>query len=1385
MFCVLNVMDPPSWNQQQHGGGGGGGGDLYEAMEDFPPQQDGDLGLRQGDIVLVSDKSSNWWTGRLRDGDGRSGTFPSQIVRELPSPPQDNRGPPPQGDSYRDDPYQKGPPPHGDSYRSGGPPQGDSYRDDPYQKGPPSHGDSYRSDRPPQGDSYRDDPYQKGPPPHGDSYRSGGGPPQDDRGGSWDGRGPQQGGRDFRGHPDGDLANQMDSMHLNQQQSPSAPPFDPNAPYAQPRGPSNEPPPPFSPEHDPSRPVGFDDRDRGRPQQGYPPSNDRYSDDRGRPQQGYPPNDRYSDERGRPQQGYPPNDRYSDDRGRPQQGYPPNDRYSDDRGRPQQGYPPNDRYSDDRGRPQQGYPPNDRYDDRGRPQQGYPPNDRYSDDRGRPQQGYPPNDRYSDDRGRPQQGYPPNDRYDDRGRPQQGYPPNDRYSDDRGRPQQGYPPNDRYSDDRGRPQQGYPPNDRYSDDRGRPQQGYPPNDRYSDDRGRPQQGYPPNDRYSDDRGRSQQGYPPNDRYSNDRGRPQQGYPPNDPRDSYERPQPPPPSYNNRGAPPPRGPTEGLQPTYPSAPLGSVLEETIRDNQDAMRGWDKNILAFSKLLNSLPEDRVSTKGVIKLRDFENSVVDDLIMNGGTLSYRNLENIKKADSFMRSRNERVLFEEGSQNLRSIPNDRLYHPSFNGLTFDFLKFDECATDQRKNVFRLTDEARNFLRSVKMPVAAITVVGRYRSGKSYLLNNLAGLECRAKHLLPRDLHPCHNFSVSQVDAGETTGMRAYPLFLPPGTKLPDQWPARLSRHGACLLLVDSQGFEDVQVPGGANRDAKILSVALLISSLLIVNVMTSGGAIMRDDLENLGMVTQVTNEMAVGDIPKGSDLSSKELLHNVFPDLLWLARNVNIHFEEEPTTYFRNILNQTDGGLKLNTQRRAIQESFNNIQMFPLSDPAINSLPGDPLAPETWGDQFQGEFHSLITRILSMVKLKRHYSPQEGLGEEICSGEDFLDLVEGVIETSNASEMPDFTRSLEKLQDHHRAKLATESERIFNGEMDKIEKALDEGEFQEEINKALSKALTIYDGKFKDKYRGAAEERLGVTEGDGPAPNDSRIGHYTELNNKRARIHNQHLLRDLFSPMEDKILAGNYTPEQFTREAGTAAQRFHMQAKGNSDVIDEMLESFQRDTVAKNQKILELMSGSGGKLVRQDMSGMARMYRRDREMKKRVKVERLRYHQAQKRNIKLQISSQQSAFEKRSAKRSEFTGLSSRDIESEERAQRARKEQQIAHQMAEDSKRRAAELEAQNRELQANLIRMQNAEAAQRQAYMRQYEMECERKGRAPERMPPRGDPRYPPRGGGSRDPYGYGAPPPSKSKSKSKVKSSSSKSDFLDAAPEMVDEDACSIM
>ena len=59
-----------------------GGGEYYLSIYAYSSSEPGDLTFNQGDMIMVSKKDGDWWTGTIN---GQTGVFPANYVKEMES----------------------------------------------------------------------------------------------------------------------------------------------------------------------------------------------------------------------------------------------------------------------------------------------------------------------------------------------------------------------------------------------------------------------------------------------------------------------------------------------------------------------------------------------------------------------------------------------------------------------------------------------------------------------------------------------------------------------------------------------------------------------------------------------------------------------------------------------------------------------------------------------------------------------------------------------------------------------------------------------------------------------------------------------------------------------------------------------------------------------------------------------------------------------------------------------------------------------------------------------------------------------------------------------------------------------------------------------------
>ncbi|XP_044847492.1 guanylate-binding protein 1-like [Mauremys mutica] len=142
-----------------------------------------------------------------------------------------------------------------------------------------------------------------------------------------------------------------------------------------------------------------------------------------------------------------------------------------------------------------------------------------------------------------------------------------------------------------------------------------------------------------------------------------------------------------------------------------------------------------------------------------------------------------------------------------------------------------------RVQQEALRVLAEISQPVVVVAIAGLYRTGKSYLMNRLAGKRT--------------GFSLGSTIQSHTKGIWMWCL--------PHPHPRQA---GHTLVLLDTEGLGDVEKGDGKN-DTWIFVLAVLLSSTLVYN---SLGTINQQAMDQLHYVTELTERIKVKPAGGGS---------------------------------------------------------------------------------------------------------------------------------------------------------------------------------------------------------------------------------------------------------------------------------------------------------------------------------------------------------------------------------------------------------------------------------------------------------------------------------------------------------------------------------------
>ena len=240
---------------------------------------------------------------------------------------------------------------------------------------------------------------------------------------------------------------------------------------------------------------------------------------------------------------------------------------------------------------------------------------------------------------------------------------------------------------------------------------------------------------------------------------------------------------------------------------------------------------------------------------------------------------------------------------------------------------------LFRVDAAAATFLRAIPAPCTVVSVVGRYRTGKSSLLNGLAQASV---------------FSTSPTVQAHTKGLSLYSP--EPG-----------------LVLVDSEGLGSTQV--SKQHDAAIFALTMVISSGCFFNNL---GGITSQDLEDLRLAAKVAGML----VTHGK-------LGITMPPLVWVMRDFSLELKDaqgldmDATSYLEECLSQFDTSSDLRA-------------LFPGREAMTLCRPSDrEIDIQTWSN-LRPEFRAG----LEQVRRRMRYFPAKSRAGQQMSGMQVCDL-------------------------------------------------------------------------------------------------------------------------------------------------------------------------------------------------------------------------------------------------------------------------------------------------------------------------------------------------------------------------------------------------------
>ena len=241
-----------------------------------------------------------------------------------------------------------------------------------------------------------------------------------------------------------------------------------------------------------------------------------------------------------------------------------------------------------------------------------------------------------------------------------------------------------------------------------------------------------------------------------------------------------------------------------------------------------------------------------------------------------NIDEIEENHYSKRSLSLLEQNNQN---IPNIRHIFNKYNNNNIkeegpiNLIKFN-------KNNFELNKAALDVLRSIKDQIIVVSIVGKARTGKSYLMNLLLNTNNNNKN---------KGFKVASSINSCTRGIWLWST------------PRQKPNSSAKIVFIDSEGTNSVDI-STKTYDTKIFALIILLSSLFIYN---TNGNIDETSISELALSTYLSNSIAINtnkytnlDIKnKITNIDKDKIISDLAPKFIWTLRDFTLD-KNDPDT-------------------------------------------------------------------------------------------------------------------------------------------------------------------------------------------------------------------------------------------------------------------------------------------------------------------------------------------------------------------------------------------------------------------------------------------------------------------------------------------------------
>ena len=445
----------------------------------------------------------------------------------------------------------------------------------------------------------------------------------------------------------------------------------------------------------------------------------------------------------------------------------------------------------------------------------------------------------------------------------------------------------------------------------------------------------------------------------------------------------------------------------------------------------------------------------------------------------------------------------------------------------------------FQINQEALEFLRSIKEEIIIVSVIGKARTGKSYLMNLLLDLVGKGE-----------GFQVASTLQSCTKGIWLW------GT------PKNSLNGKAKIIFLDSEGTSSID-KSTKTYDSRIFALVVLISSLFLYNTYSN---IDEHGINELSLAAHLSNA-----ITTNSNIDKDELLTELSPKFIWIIRDFTLE-KIHPETG-QEISSKEYLELCLKNKRCGKGSKDNNvirqniIKFFPERDcvtlvrpvdseddlKKLNTIPYNELKPE-----FKMEFKSLKDKIFKEALPKK-------LNGKKLTGPALATLIEEFVKVINSGKIPNINNTWDSIIEKDVSDAFNKSYELFKTNLNSLKfgknNVYDNAELMKQLYDFKYISINNFDILLQsngDTFKQKNYKKIYLdAKADLNNKIDSAIKKVISKNDSLSSNYCSEILNDLYKPLESRLSQNIFNSKNYNDinfEFNEILKKYDSSGKGSS---------------------------------------------------------------------------------------------------------------------------------------------------------------------------------------------------------------------------------------